>query len=652
MTSPFGPAFKNLSPLRQCVEVSRALGSDPALVLHGGGNTSVKDTVTDVTGRPVDVVHVKGSGWDLATIEEAGFAPLRRERLLELSRLEHLDDTIMVNELRQASLNASAPTASIEAILHALIPFRTVLHSHADAIVALGDQPGSRNLVRSVLGEDVLVIDYVKPGFDLARTVARAWETVPDPSKLEGIVLLKHGLFTFSDDAETAYLKHLELVEKAKASLGGTVPRSGETAPAAPEAVAHAALRASVSRAAGRPMILQRRDSATVERLERAPGFPEITQRGTITPEHVIRTKRLPCVGADVEAYAEEYLAYVERHSAQQDGDVVALDPAPRVILGPETGLITAGETVQAARIAADIYEHTAQVILWTEAGGGYTPISEAEAFAIEYWELEQAKLRKASSEPPFTGEVALVTGAASGIGRACALKLMELGAAVIALDRSPAVAEVSSDPRWLGLVCDVTEEESVVRAVEEGVLHFGGLDLLVPAAGVFAASAPIDSLPRSAWDLSMGVNVNGLFSLFQVARKFLALAPRGGRVVLIASKNVPAPGPGAAAYSASKAAATQLARVAALEWAKDRITVNMVNPDAVFDTGLWTPELLAERAAKYGLSIEDYKRRNLLRTEVTSRQVATVVSDLCRGHYSATTGAQLPIDGGSDRIV
>jgi NAD(P)-dependent dehydrogenase (short-subunit alcohol dehydrogenase family) len=322
------------------------------------------------------------------------------------------------------------------------------------------------------------------------------------------------------------------------------------------------------------------------------------------------------------------------------------------VILDADFGLVTAGETVKAAEIAADIYEHTTKVILWAEAGNGYQPIDETEAFAIEYWELEQAKLKKTSSEPPFTGEVALVTGAASGIGKACALRLMELGAAVIALDRSPAVGDVSADRRWLGLICDVTDPQSLVEAVEEGVQHFGGLDILVPAAGVFAASAPITSLDRSAWDVSMSVNVDGLFTLFQTAHRFLALSPRGGRVVLIASKNVPAPGPGAAAYSASKAAATQLARVAALEWAPDSITVNMVNPDAVFDTGLWTPELLAERAAKYGLSVEDYKRRNLLRTEVTSQQVAEVVSDLCRLHYSATTGTQIAIDGGSDRIV
>jgi rhamnose utilization protein RhaD (predicted bifunctional aldolase and dehydrogenase)/NAD(P)-dependent dehydrogenase (short-subunit alcohol dehydrogenase family) len=647
-------SFDSLSPLQQCVDVSRRLGSDPTLVLHGGGNTSIKEIITDLTGESLEVVHVKGSGWDLGTIEEAGFAPLRRQRLLELAQLEELDDTRLVNELKQASLHANAPTGSIEAVLHGLLPARVVLHTHADAIVALGDQPNGAQIVREVLGERLLVVDYVKPGFDLAKAVANAW--AGRESDVDAIVLLKHGLFTFSDSALEAYARHLDLVRAAATHTGLPLPgENAEVTPPAPDAVdpiAYAQLRSEVSAAAGAPMVLHRRPSAAVSSLLTAPNSHDISTRGTITPEHVIRTKRLPMLGRDVAAYTREYEEYVERNRARAEAPLAEIDPAPRVILDPELGLVTAGRTVKESLVSADIYEHTALVIQAAERVGSYDPVSEAEAFDIEYWELEQAKLRAVGASPAFAGEIALVTGAASGIGKACAQALMAAGAAVVALDLSPHVTEVSADPRWFGVVCDVTDPEAVRRAVRAGVERFGSLDIVVPAAGIFAASAPIQELERNAWDLSMAVNVDGLFSLLQEVQPYLALAPKGGRVVLIASKNVPAPGPGAAAYSASKAAATQLARVAALEWAGSGVRVNMVNPDAVFDTGLWTPALLAERAKKYGMSIDEYKRRNLLRTEVTSAQVASVVTDLCRDQYSATTGAQVPVDGGSDRIV
>lgn len=651
--APWNSDLDSASPLEQCVAASRLLGSDPNLVLHGGGNTSVKERVRDVTGEFVDVVHVKGSGWDLATIEAEGFAPLRRERLLQLAQLDELDDTTLVNELRQASLKSSAPAASIEAILHAVIPARTVLHTHADAIVTLTNQPEGRKAVEEALGEGLLIIDYVKPGFGLARLVAEQWETI-DPESVSGIVLMNHGLFTFADDAGEAYERHIELVARADAGIRAAVPARGDAVvdPPRPAPLAHAERRAELSELAGKPVILEQRPSADVAALQAHPGFPGLALRGTITPEHVIRTKRVPCIGDDFAGFATDYRAYVERQSAARATEVTPLDPAPRVILDARLGLIAVGETVTAARIAADIYEHTAKVLLDAEGMGGYRTLDEGDAFDVEYWELEQAKLRSGKAAPPFQGEIALVTGAASGIGKACALALLNAGAAVIAVDRSDSVRDVVDDERWFGVVCDVTDPEAVRAAVEAGVQRFGGLDMLVPAAGVFAKSAPITDLDRPSWRISMDVNVDGLFSLFQVSQPYLALAPRGGRVVLIASKNVPAPGPGAAAYSASKAAATQLARVAALEWAGDGIRVNMVNPDAVFDTGLWTPELLAERAAKYGLSVDDYKRRNLLRTEVTSAQVASVVRDLCLEHYSATTGVQIAIDGGSDRIV
>jgi NAD(P)-dependent dehydrogenase (short-subunit alcohol dehydrogenase family) len=314
--------------------------------------------------------------------------------------------------------------------------------------------------------------------------------------------------------------------------------------------------------------------------------------------------------------------------------------------------MLSAGDSAKAAAIAADIYSHTIDIIQAATAMSGYQALSPEQIFDVEYWELEQAKLAKESSRKPLAGEVAFVTGAASGIGRACAAALLDAGAVVVGIDLSECVKDTFSGPSWLGIPTDVTSREALEAAIEKTVRTFGGLDILVPAAGIFAASAPIAELDVASWDKSMAVNTDALFTLFQLAHPLLKLAPERGRVVLIASKNVHAPGPGASAYSASKAAASQLARVAALEWASDGIRVNMVNPDAVFDTALWTPALLAERAAKYGMTVEDYKKRNLLRTEVTSSKVGQVVTDLCLAQYSATTGAQVPIDGGNERVI
>lgn len=331
---------------------------------------------------------------------------------------------------------------------------------------------------------------------------------------------------------------------------------------------------------------------------------------------------------------------------------VTTLDPAPRVLLDARVGMVTVGRQAKDAAIAADIYQHTIDIIARAELLGGYRALAEAPLFDVEYWDLEQAKLRRAGSPPSFAGQVALVTGAASGIGKACAAALLAAGAAVIGLDRSPETGHSFSGPAWCGQTVDVTDSDAVDTAIAVGVQAFGGVDVVVVSAGVFAASAPIAELDEKAWRTTMSVNVDSVATLFRSVHPLLALSPVGGRVAVIASKNVPAPGPGAAAYSASKAALTQLSRVAALEWASDGIRVNLVHPDAVFDTGLWNPTLLAERAGRYNMTVDEYKRRNLLRTEVSSALVGTAVMRLCSDEFSATTGAQVPIDGGSDRVI
>ena len=628
--------------LDACVYGSRLLGSEPGLVLHGGGNTSVKVTGTDITGADVDILYVKGSGWDLASIERPGFAPLRLHRLRELLGVDTLPDTAMMNELRCALLDASAPDPSVETLLHAVLPQPAVLHSHADAILTLTNLDKPR--IAEVFGDRVVVIPYVMPGFGLAKVAAELYPKQANENTV-GMVLSNHGLFTFGATVREAYDRHIELVTAAENYLADYQPSGATITAPAPEPQQIALLRKEISDVAGRPMIVSRHaDPVTLDFVNR-PDLADIATQGPATPDHVIRTKRLPLIGTDVAGYAEAYRAYFAEHGR---ADLTMLDPAPRILLDPGFGLLTVGKRAADADAVADIYAHTIDIIERAELLGGYRALSAAELFEVEYWELEQAKLRRGGSGGEFTGEVALVTGAASGIGRACADALRAKGASVIGLD----LTETSSTTDYLGLRTDVTDRDALAAAIAQGVDRFGGIDMIVPSAGVFPGNMPIAALDPAAWQRTMAVNTDAVAALFTAAHPYLELAPRGGRVVVIASKNVPAPGPGAAAYSASKAAVTQLARVAALEWAADRIRVNIVHPDAVFDTGLWTQDVLEQRAGHYGLTVEEYKRRNLLRTEVRSAGVGALVADLCSDTFSATTGAQIPVDGGNERVI
>lgn len=641
-------------PLGECVYGSRLIGSDPALVLHGGGNTSVKEPFVDITGREIPALWVKGSGWDLGSIQAAGFTPLPLARLAELVELETLSDPEMMRELSSARLDPAAPQPSVESLLHALLPHRAVQHSHADVIVSLTNLADGDAAVRSVFGEQVIVIPYVMPGFDLAKVVRDIWPADPDPSVI-GMVLLNHGLFTFGDTTKEAYERHVELIGMAEDWLAANAPERMVKVEPLPQVdpVRLATLRQAISRAAGKPMIVTRHTDAAVCRFVARHDLDSIATRGPLTPDHVIRTKRVPMVGTDLDAFTAEYSAYFTRNAGRARTEITMLDPAPRVVVDPELGMLTVGATAKDADIAADIYHHTMPVIeRSTDHLGGYVALPEGDLFDCEYWDLEQAKLRLGGARPEMAGMVAVVTGAASGIGRACAAELLKRGAAVVGLDISADVVTAFTGPAWLGIACDVSDPAAQAAAVAAGVERFGGIDVVVPAAGIFGGSRPIAQLDRDEWRRVLAINVDAVADLFALTHPMLAASPVGGRVVVIASKNVPAPGMGAAAYSASKAALTQLVRVAALEWAPDGIRVNAVHPDAVFDTGLWTEELIAERAARYGLTPDEYKRRNLLHTEVSSTTVAGVVAELASDRFAATTGAQIPIDGGNERVV
>lgn len=643
------------SELELRVYSSRLLGRDPSLVLHGGGNTSVKIKEKNVVGQEEDILYIKGSGWDLETIEAEGFAPVRLQPMIKLAELDTLTDPQMVNELKTQLTRADAPAPSVETILHAVLPFRYVDHSHADAVVTITNTVDGLQRIKDIYGDQVVLIPYVMPGFDLARDVARLFAEQAGPQTV-GMILMNHGVFSFADSAQESYERMIRLVDMAESYL--SAENAWEPEAAAQEEAKSinrseiAALRQDISEQAGRPMILHVSDSARARAFARHNEVERISQQGPATPDHVIRTKALPMLGRDVESYAQKYTEYFNTHEPSAKERKTMLDPAPRVILDREFGLCCAGRTVKDASVVHDIYEHTMECILRAEKLGGWQALPPEDLFNIEYWDLEQAKLAKGGSSPVFTGEVALITGAASGIGKACVDSFLQRGAAVVGLDIDERITDISSISAFLGIQCDLTDQGQVQEALDQAVARFGGLDMLVLNAGIFPASTEIAELSSEAWRKVMAVNLDANLDLLRECYPLLKCAPGKGRVVVIGSKNVPAPGPGAGAYSASKAALTQLMRVAALEWGRDGIRINALHPNAVFDTAIWTDEILAARAEHYGLSVQEYTTNNVLAVEVSSRQVAELASEMCGPLFSCTTAAQLPIDGGNKRVL
>ena len=638
---------------------SRLLGSDPSLVLHGGGNTSVKATARDIFGDEEEVLYVKGSGWDLATIEAPGFSPVRLSALRRMATLEELSDSDMVTAQRAALTDPYAPNPSVEAILHAIIPYRFVDHSHADAVVALTNTPDGEAIVRDVYGPQMMIVPYVMPGFVLARTIYEMTKDT-DWNALPGMILLNHGVFTFADEARESYERHIEIVTAAEEYIelkaedrSESALADGRPSTAAP-LVELARLRKAVSDVRGQPVLASFDQSAEAKEFSTLRDAPKLATRGLLTPDHVLRTKRIPIVVSeasveqDMDEYVSAYCEYFDRHS---DGSLSRLDPAPRWALWPGQGSVAFGANPKEVTAIDDIKRHTLRAIGWSEVLGGWEPLGESEIFDIEYWELEQAKLKGAGAPPPFQGKVVLVTGGASGIGRACVEAFLGQGAVVAALDISPAVSDLFASDVALGISCDVTDDEGLQKAVAQVVSRWGGLDVLVCNAGIFPASQSLSEMDADQWDRSIQVNLTSQQRLLQACAPFLKLG-FDPAVIFIGSKNAPAPGPGAGSYSVAKAGLTQLARVAALELAENGIRVNVLHPNAVFDTALWSEELLERRAASYGITVDAYKANNLLGVEISSSDVAELACTVAGPAFAKTTGAQIPIDGGNDRVI
>ena len=652
------------------VYTSRLLGQNSDLVLHGGGNTSVKIQQTNLFGEAEDILYVKGSGCDLATIDEDGFTPLLLKTLRKLAALENISDVEMIRQQQMAKSNPDAPNPSVEALLHAIIPFDWIDHTHADAVVTLTNTPEGNELIRKIYGERLLLIPYVMPGFKLSRKVFEMTKKI-DWTQFEGMILLNHGIFSFGDTALESYTRMIDLVSLAEDFLAknSTLANTAatESVPGKAELLKLACIRRKVSAIRGTASLAQLNFSTEARTFAKLTNVKEIATRGPITSDHLIRTKSVPAIidpenpQRSLDEFSSAYKAYFERHT---NGEQKCLDSAPRWAVWPGHGTISFGANLTESGIVSDIAEHTVKAIQLAENltaegfSGGWQPVSEKHLFEAEYWVLQQAKLKsenvnqgeqKTISE--FQGKIAIVSGAASGIGLACARELFAQGAVVVGLDLNPEISKIFCEPGMLGLQCDVTDQKAVIEAVAETVRQFGGIDILVLNAGTFPAGQTIEEMGEQTWSRSLEINLTAPQQLLQACVPFLkeGLDPA---VVFMASRNVPAPGAGASAYSVPKAGQTQLARIAALELGKFGIRVNILHPDCVYDTGLWTPDALERSAKRYGLTVEQYKSRNILKIDVKAKEVARMVCAMSGAVFAKTTGAQIPIDGGSERVI
>ena len=641
---------------------ARLLGREPRLVLHGGGNTSVKTRARDVFGDEVEVLCVKGSGWDLQTIEPAGHPAVRLHPLLRLRALNRLGDEDMVSAQRQLLLDPAAPNPSVETLLHAFIPDKFVDHTHSTAILALADQPDAAAIFAEIFGERVVCVPYVMPGFDLARAAGDARDRRPDA---EGMILLKHGIFSFGPTARDSYERMIALVSEAEAYIArrgrirpqpvGIIepPRAAEVLPV---------LRGALARAAGerwpRRWILDLRASGAARTVADDERLADWAQRGVATPDHVIRTKRFPLAaptqgdgwvaGLDDElaSYAEAYRGYFERNNARSGGLKTALDPLPRVVALPGLGLVGIGKSAGEAAIAADIAQSWAETLLDAEGVGRFEPVGEADTFDMEYWSLEQAKLGK-SAEKRLSRHVAVITGGGGAIGAATVRAFAAEGCEVAVLDLDGAAAERTVSRlgvRAQALACDVTDADAVAAAFAQIAERFGGIDIVVSNAGA-AFTGVMAELGDEVLRRSFELNFFSHQAVAKAAARIFRAQGMGGALLFNVSKQAINPGAGFGAYGTAKAALLALVRQYALELGPEGVRCNGVNADRI-RSGLLTDELIRERSAARGLTPEAYMSGNLLGEEVQAEDVAQafVFAALMR----RTTGAILPVDGGN----
>jgi rhamnulose-1-phosphate aldolase/alcohol dehydrogenase len=667
-----------LGGLDLLVYASRLIGAESSLVVWGGGNTSLKQVERDHRGRECRVLRVKGSGSDLKSIQKRDFPGVRMDDIEALLPREDMGDAEMVDYLRFALQDPGGSRPSIETLLHGFLPAPAVFHTHADAIVSLTNNANADDVLRTVFGDEVVALPYRRPGFRISKDVA---DTLASRPRLRAMLLQKHGTICWGDTVKDAYLATIELINRGEEAIahrargrtrfGGvavTPPAEDERRRVALAVAPH--LRGLVSRE--RRQVLYFDDAPDVLEFAASREADALCRVGPATPDHTIYTKRLPCfvpvdrpgdpeavkaaVSAGIERFVGEYTRYFEAHNRE---GATLVDAHPRVVVVAGLGMFTTGKDRRTAGIVNDIYHHTVSVLGAATAFGDYVSLSARDAFDVEYWPLELYKLAQAPPEKELARRVALVTGGAGGIGRAAALRLAAEGAHVVVTDVDGAGAGKVADEvlaahgagRALGVALDVTREASVREAFEATVRTYGGLDIVVSNAGI-AHSAAVDRMDLADWERSFAVNSTGHFLVAREAMRLFRAQGLGGSFVFVATKNVMSPGKDFSAYSASKAAEAQLAKVLALEGGPHGVRSNIVNPDAVFrDSKLWSEDVRRERARAQGISVDDledfYRKRNILARPILPEDVAEAVLFLASDRSAKTTGCTITVDGG-----
>ena len=644
---------------------TRLIGREPKLVLHGGGNTSVKARTRDLAGADVEVLYVKGSGWDMAEIEPAGFPAVRLDALLTLRAHKAMTDTEMARALRAFLIDPSSPSPSVETLLHAFIPATFIDHSHATAVLSLIDQPNSAALCAEVYGQRLGFVPYVMPGFRLAKKCAEVFEQDP---KVEGLMLDRHGIFTFGETAHEAYERMIEMVTLAEQRLQkNRKPLAAAKLPAkiaplhavAPIVRGVATLRDAFGDGAHQRPIMEFRTSGAILDFVNGKDIARYARAGVLTPDHVLRVKPwpliLPAPQADklaefkdaahkaAEQFIDDYRAYFARNKARANGAAMH-DPAPRLVLVPGLGLFGLGASVKEARIAADIAEAAVEGITDAEAIGRYTPIGEEDTFDIDYWPLELAKLGQRKILP-LAGQVVVITGGGGAIGTATARAFAEAGCAVALLDLDlKAAQEKAKAIGGLALACDVTKTDSVNAAFEQVVAAFGGVDIAVSNAGA-AWQGKIGEVDEKILRESFELNFFAHQKVAQAAVKIMLAQATGGCLLFNVSKQAVNPGPDFGPYGLPKAATLFLVRQYALDYGVDGIRANAVNADRI-RSGILTDDFIKERAKARGVSEQSYMTGNLLHREVTADDVAQAF--LAQALALKTTADVTTVDGGN----
>ncbi|MGN7455937.1 bifunctional rhamnulose-1-phosphate aldolase/short-chain dehydrogenase [Paenibacillus pasadenensis] len=672
---------ESLEGLAGLVYRSNRIGADRSVCNWGGGNTSTKTTVKDFRGREIDVMYVKGSGSDLASMTARNFTGLRLDDVLELREREAMSDEEMVAYLGHCMIDASHPRASIETLLHAFLPFKHVDHTHPDAIISLCCADNGRELAAEIFGERFVWVPYIRPGFTLSKMIADGVRANPNA---ELVLMEKHGLVTWGDTQEACYEQTIRIISEAEAFIEARVDGSrlfgGLKSAPLPETDRRRVAAAVMPLIRGlvsdeKRMVLSFDDGDDILAFAGGADAPQLSQVGAACPDHLVHTKVVPLLAdwtpdsseagiaalqaalrQGIEAYKENYKAYFERNKNEGDR---RFEAAPRVILIPGVGMVNTGKSLASARVSGALYHRAVAVMRGATALGRFVSLSENESYNVEYWPLELYKLSLAPAEAEFSRQIAFITGGAGGIGSETARRLAEGGAHLVLADLNLEGAQKVADDinarfgegRALAVRMDVTSEEQVAAAFAETALAYGGVDILVNNAGL-ATSSPFEETTLKEWNLNMNVLGTGYFLVAREAFRQMKEQARGGSMVFIGSKNSVYAGKNASAYSAAKALEAHLARCIAAEGGELGIRVNTVLPDAILQgSAIWNSSWREERAAAYGIEPDQleeyYRQRTTLRVNIYPRDIAEGIAFFASARAEKTTGCMLTVDGG-----